>query len=865
MDEDFKSRPSCAYQQAGGSSKRSTVSEEAAAMSLWAKAQHLGEEALQQVRAAYGDHFPIEVRHFLAGWLEEKMWPDFDPENPSYEHYAAELVQAMINELENKASTMANTDELFLVKMKLNDSITMFKTRYANNNLALVRIIKHCLSSDLKIVQQYESTWNSAGTSTGDSNSSSLPQASASRMMEHQQQIIQPQQQPQMMHNLGSALEATNAEITTQIEYLRSRTQKTAEDCRHIEQQQESFAIKYHECTKVNAQLQHLATQPRTPINLAAEAKWKQQKELLENMLSQFVASVLQMRLQLSDQLKETISLLNALQMRVLDEELIHWKREQQLAGNGASHVQTNLDSIQDWCDALAELVWTNRQQVKEAERLAAKLALEPPGFVNILPNLLNQATQMLSSLVTSTFIIEKQPPQVMKTNTRFSSTVRLLVGGKLNVHMNPPQVKVSIISESQANSLLKNDKNVKGDSSGEILNNTGSMEYHQATRQLSVSFRNMQLKKIKRAEKKGTESVMDEKFALLFQSQFNVGGGELVFQVWTLSLPVVVIVHGNQEPHAWATVTWDNAFAEAGRPPFTVPEKVPWHAVAEALNMKFKSSTGRALTEDNLRFLGEKAFRAGNSNIQDYSSMLLTWAQFCKEPLQERNFTFWEWFYSVMKVTREHLRGPWTDGSILGFVRKKQAEEMISSCPLGTFLLRFSDSELGGVVIAWYGNQGNGPAVSMLHPFTSKDFSIRSLGDRLSDLQYLTTLYPDTPKDNAFSKYYNPFRDNQPPQKNGYVMPVLVTHVPGWDRLPNGMPSYPSTPQNMFQPQSPEGSVRDTPSVVSGVENPASYLSAEYEYDYMGQDLPAMDENAPIDLNSFNFSDFMPQNYKQE
>jgi signal transducer and activator of transcription 5B len=44
-----------------------------------------------------------------------------------------------------------------------------------------------------------------------------------------------------------------------------------------------------------------------------------------------------------------------------------------------------------------------------------------------------------------------------------------------------------------------------------------------------------MQLKKIKRAEKKGTESVMDEKFSLLFQSQFSVGGGELVFQVCAL------------------------------------------------------------------------------------------------------------------------------------------------------------------------------------------------------------------------------------------------------------------------------------------------------------------------------------------
>lgn len=37
-----------------------------------------------------------------------------------------------------------------------------------------------------------------------------------------------------------------------------------------------------------------------------------------------------------------------------------------------------------------------------------------------------------------------------------------------------------------------------------------------------------------------------------------------------------------------------------------------------------------------------------------------------------------------------------------MGFVRKKQAEEMLSSRPCGTFLLRFSDSELGGITIAW-------------------------------------------------------------------------------------------------------------------------------------------------------------------
>lgn len=65
-------------------------------------------------------------------------------------------------------------------------------------------------------------------------------------------------------------------------------------------------------------------------------------------------------------------------------------------------------------------------------------------------------------SLPLSTFIIEKQPPQVLKTQTKFAATVRLLVGGKLNVHMNPPQVKATIISEQQAKALLKNESTRK-------------------------------------------------------------------------------------------------------------------------------------------------------------------------------------------------------------------------------------------------------------------------------------------------------------------------------------------------------------------------------------------------------------------
>ena len=68
---------------------------------------------------------------------------------------------------------------------------------------------------------------------------------------------------------------------------------------------------------------------------------------------------------------------------------------------------------------------------------------------------------------------------------------------------------------------------------------------------------------------------------------------------------------------------------------------------------------------------------------------------------------------------------------------------------------------------------------VFMLQPFTSKDFAIRTLADRVSDLKHLIYLFPDIPKDQAFGKYYTPFTETQAPS-NGYVKPLLVTHVPG-------------------------------------------------------------------------------------
>lgn len=671
-------------------------------MSVWIQAQQLQGEALRQMQSLYGQHFPIEVRHYLSQWIESQAWDSIDLENPQDEYRAQRLLETLIQELQKKADHLMGED-VFVLKLKLGNYATQLKNTYDRCPLELVRSIKHILY--------------------------------------HEQRLIREATNPSSPVGLLDSMSQKHLQINQTFEELRLMTQDTENELRKLQHTQEYFIIQYQESLRIQAQLAQLAQlSPQDQNRILREQSLQQKRTSLEGWLQREAQTLQQYRLDLAEKHQKTLQLLRKLQTIILDDELIQWKRRQQLAGNGGQS-EGGLDVLQSWCEKLAETIWQNRQQIRRAEHQRQQLPI--PGPVEELLTELNATiTDVISALVTSTFIIEKQPPQVLKTQTKFAATVRLLVGGKLNVHMNPPQVKATIISEQQAKALLKNE-NTRNDSSGEILNNCCVMEYHQATGTLSANFRNMSLKRIKRSDRRGAESVTEEKFTILFESQFSVGGNELVFQVKTLSLPVVVIVHGSQDNNATATVLWDNAFAEPGRVPFVVPDKVLWPQLCEALNMKFKAEvqSNRGLSEENLVFLAQKAFSSSAIHADDYSNMTISWSQFNRESLPGRNFTFWQWFDGVMELTKKHLKPHWNDGAILGFVNKQQAQDMLLSKPNGTFLLRFSDSEIGGITIAWVADNPNKAGERMvwnLLPYTTKDFSIRSLADRISDLNHL-------------------------------------------------------------------------------------------------------------------------------
>uniref|UniRef100_A0A8D3DIG3 Signal transducer and activator of transcription 6, interleukin-4 induced n=1 Tax=Scophthalmus maximus TaxID=52904 RepID=A0A8D3DIG3_SCOMX len=375
--------------------------------------------------------------------------------------------------------------------------------------------------------------------------------------------------------------------------------------------------------------------------------------------------------------------------MHQLQEEL-NWERQNYEGLQGGTH--TLMHTL--FTSSLSLYIVRCEQLLGVNGKLRQELML----IVEPIPDLQERLRQLLQVLIQSSLVVDKQPPQVIKTQSKFSTTVRYLLGEKI-APGKPVVLKAQIINELQARNL----GSVPGDNVGELINNTAILEHNTSSKSTCATFRNMSIKKIKRADRKGSESVTEEKFALLFSAEITITGCDTPYRIQMISLPVVVIVHGSQDNNALATIMWDCAFSEPDRVPFVVPERVPWRMMYSTLNSKFiaEVQTQHNLDHYNQHFLAQKIFDKPDF-ADDFSNMMVSWAQFNKEVLPGRPFTFWQWFEGVMELTKKHLKIYWSEGLIFGFIGKQHLHLILKDRPNGTFLLRFSDSEIGGITIAY-------------------------------------------------------------------------------------------------------------------------------------------------------------------
>lgn len=541
--------------------------------------------------------------------------------------------------------------------------------------------------------------------------------------------------------------------------------------------------------------------------------------------------------------MEESLSHLSSLQEQTVKRINI-WKRQQQMAGNGAPFDE-NLLPLQDRVEFLFGIYSELCPMMRELKEIDQRLV--PQEYFD-------QINTGFGALIKSSFLVDKQPPQVLKTQTKFQASVNFMLGSRILTGVSKmPVIRASIITEKRAQDLFVASASTSepvNDGAGEIENGRSLFEFTQVTRTCGAVFKNMLLKKIKRCERKGSESVTEEKCAILFTAEIHFSGSTYIIQAF--SLPVVVIVHGNQDNNAKATILWDNAFSETGRRPFYVHEKVPWRKMCSTLNMKFMSEVGtkHELSADHFWFLAQKIFGDNCIGYDDLTEQSVSWTQFNKEPLRERNFTFWQWFDGVVDLTKKHLKDYWSDGLIMGFVSKQYVHKLLSGEPSGTFLLRFSDSEIGGITIAHVirGEDGSGQ-IQNIQPFGAKDLQILSLGDRVKDLKQLAYLYTKGRKDDVFDKYYKKVSSCG----NGYKKTAIVVKVVG-DETEDSQTSWSdSVPMEGIDSQQPSTSrsvLYRSPVYVSPVGSPAPISTPQQVYSHI---LPTLQSpQYPIEVTPF-------------
>ncbi|CAI4231884.1 unnamed protein product [Auanema sp. JU1783] len=505
-----------------------------------------------------------------------------------------------------------------------------------------------------------------------------------------------------------------------------------------------------------------------------------------------------QKRAEMVKKLNEGTGLAALFQNQLISERLFDWKNRQKLAQVGVpfENRESLLDEIQMDFEFLADHNWNMHmfstwlldllQRGSHFTDNNAQLTIDN------LTTIGNQLSKLLFMLVAQSFVVSVQPDPVLKTQHKFVTEVRLLIGDKLGIrqHMVNANVTIKIIAEDEARLAYcsqMHHSDIK--SVGSISNDFEKMTMDELNH-FSAKFNNSKLTRIahRKPPPKGAsadlkcsanaQAATDQKYALLFSiSPFHLGNiGKL--DVWTLSLPLMVTVHGSQDCDAQGTIMWQRAFSSVNRTPgMTDVNAVAWPDLAMALKHKFSLFTGarRPLSDTDLAYLSEKLVI---SNIQDQKP--ITFSRFAKQNLRDDvSFSFWEWFFSIMQLIKQKLLKFWDEGWLSGFISKQDASQSMLSYPHNTFLLRFSDTQTGAVSIGFVCEDEDQRVPFHLAPFTIKDLDQLSLAQRIAScpqLREIKYMYPNIDKDEML-RYFDTEERHKPCPDSplGYIQSEIV------------------------------------------------------------------------------------------
>ncbi|XP_026535807.1 signal transducer and activator of transcription 2 isoform X2 [Notechis scutatus] len=690
-------------------------------MSQWQRIQMLDKVHMDQIDLLYSeDTLPMEVRQYLAYWIEEQNWNQAIELGPSQ---ASCLFHTMLSSLDDQIGRLALGEENnanMLLKHNLRRSKLHLSSKYQEHPQELAIAIEALLRQEKAILSEAFSASQASVDSPCDS---PVPTS-------HQHKI---EERLMEMHRTVQSLKCS------------------------IEQHddlQDNFDFSFRT---------HNYLEKTCPASEPIRSKTIQNLQSMLNKLNHF-------RQEMLSQIHELLGRSATLRDLLL-EEVLQWQVRQRLVCIGEKY-DTSLGRLEEWFTKNAEILFQLLHLLMMLKGMYDKVTYHTDPLKDQLPLLVKRLQEQIICLLKSAFVVEVQPkmqvpnkrPLVLRTSHKFSVRARLLV--KLLDRNKSPEVKIDIDRDAT---------DLTGFRRFNILtSSTKTLMIHDPQKQgLVCDFKYITLKEQKisgtgkgnKGISEGSLPVTEELHIITFTLDYSYRGIEC--QLQTSTLPVVIISNANQISSAWASILWFIMLSRDTKDQlfFSKPPAATWAQLSTVLSWQFSAATEQGLDKHQLKMLGEKLCGPGVN-----SQSTITWDQFSKGATasspEDNNFSFWTWIDGILLLIQEHLLQLWKK-LIMGFVSRKHEKHLLKRKIAGTFLIRFSEStSSGGITFTWVDfNSDGSPKFNSVEPYTKKELQFLSLPDIIRDYQLfaieaipenpLLYLYPDTPRDEAFGSYY--------------------------------------------------------------------------------------------------------------
>ncbi|NWR70661.1 STAT1 protein, partial [Centropus unirufus] len=347
-------------------------------MAQWYQLQQLDSKFLEQVHQLYDDSFPMEIRQYLAQWLENQDW-EHAANNVSF---ATVLFHDLLSQLDDQFSRFL-IENNFLLQHNIRKSKRNLQDNFQEDPIHMAMIIYNCLKEERKIL-------NSAQLSN------------------------------QVTWSWNVYWSSICPFLSFGAEGVKKAERDVEQDIKTLEDMQDEYDFKYK--TLQNRELES---------NGASREECKKEHMNLKKMF-------LSLDIKRKEVVNKIVQLLNTTehtQSALINEELVDWKHRQQTACIGGPP-NACLDQLQNWFTTVAESLQQVRQQLKKLEELEQKFTYDTDPITKNKQVLQDRTHNLFKQLIQSSFVVERQPcmpthpqrPLVLKTGVQFTVKLRLLV-----------------------------------------------------------------------------------------------------------------------------------------------------------------------------------------------------------------------------------------------------------------------------------------------------------------------------------------------------------------------------------------------------------------------------------------------------